>query len=55
MSGRNGAVVGMHTFGASAPLKSLLTKFGFTPEKMLEHAKQQIEKQRAAGMKAAAE
>ncbi len=53
--GRNGAVVGMHTFGASAPLKSLLTKFGFTPEKMVEHAKQQIEKQRAAGMKAAAE
>jgi hypothetical protein len=21
----------MHTFGASAPLKGLLTKFGFTP------------------------
>ena len=30
--GRRGAVVGMHTFGASAPLKGLLTKFGFTPE-----------------------
>jgi transketolase len=25
-------VIGMHTFGASAPLKELLTKFGFTPE-----------------------
>jgi transketolase len=23
----------MHTFGASAPLKQLLTKFGFTPER----------------------
>ena len=30
--GRRGAVVGMHTFGASAPLKGLLTNFGFTPE-----------------------
>ena len=30
--GDGGAVVGMHTFGASAPLKNLLTKFGFTPE-----------------------
>ena len=29
--GDGGAVVGMHTFGASAPLKQLLTKFGFTP------------------------
>ena len=25
-------MIGMHTFGASAPLKELLTKFGFTPE-----------------------
>ena len=54
-TGRLGVVVGMHTFGASAPLKSLLTKFGFTPEKLVEHAKQQIEKQNAAGMKHAAE
>jgi transketolase len=30
--GDGGAVVGMHTFGASAPLKQLLTKFGFTPD-----------------------
>jgi transketolase len=32
--GDEGAVVGMHTFGASAPLKQLLTKFGFTPERV---------------------
>lgn len=32
--GPEGAVVGMHTFGASAPLKQLLSKFGFTPEKV---------------------
>jgi transketolase len=30
--GDGGAVVGMHTFGASAPLKQLVRKFGFTPE-----------------------
>ena len=30
--GANGAVVGMDTFGASAPLKELQGKFGFTPE-----------------------
>jgi transketolase len=29
--GTDGAVVGMHTFGASAPLKELLGKFGFVP------------------------
>ncbi|MFG2191037.1 transketolase [Streptomyces sp. NPDC048639] len=32
--GDRGAVVGMHTYGASAPLKQLLTKFGFTPERV---------------------
>ncbi|MFI1731095.1 transketolase [Streptomyces acidicola] len=36
--GGGGAVVGMHTFGASAPLRQLLTKFGFTPERVSEVA-----------------
>jgi len=40
--GRTGAVVGMHTFGASAPLKALLTKFGFTPEAIVGLAREQI-------------
>jgi len=40
--GPTGAKIGMHTFGSSAPLKDLLTKFGFTPEKVLEVAKEQI-------------
>ena len=35
MSASTGAKIGMHTFGASAPLKDLLTKFGFTPDKVL--------------------
>jgi transketolase len=34
----------MHTFGASAPIKGLLTKFGFTPERVVEVAHQQIAK-----------
>jgi transketolase len=40
-TGSTGAVIGMHSFGASAPLPALLTKFGFTPEKVLEAARQQ--------------
>jgi transketolase len=32
----------MHTFGASAPLKELQTKFGFTPEAVVEAAKAQL-------------
>ena len=38
--GPAGKMIGMHTFGASAPLKSLLTKFGFTPEKVTEAARE---------------
>ena len=48
--GRFGAKIGMHTFGSSAPLKDLQTKFGFTPEKVLAAAKDQLakaERQRA--------
>ena len=41
-TGKNGAKIGMHTFGASAPLKALQGKFGFTPEKVLEAAKDQL-------------
>ena len=37
--GDGGAVVGMHTFGASAPLKELVKKFGFTPDAMTEVAR----------------
>jgi len=37
---RSDAVIGMRTFGASAPLPALLTHFGFTKEKIAEKAKQ---------------
>ncbi len=40
--GDGGAVIGMHTFGASAPLKNLLTKFGFTPDKVAQAARERI-------------
>jgi transketolase len=42
--GMSGAKIGMHTFGSSAPLKDLQTKFGFTPDKVLATAKEQIAK-----------
>jgi len=40
--GTTGAAIGMHTFGASAPLKDLQTKFGFTPDAVVEAAREQI-------------
>ena len=40
--GSTGKVIGMETFGSSAPLKDLLKKFGFTPEKIVEAAKESI-------------
>jgi len=47
--GDGGAVVGMHTFGASAPLKQLLTKFGFTPERVADTARELLAAGRAGG------
>ncbi len=41
--GTTGAVIGMTTFGASAPLKDLQTKFGFTPDAVVGAAKEQLE------------
>ena len=37
--GDGGAIVGMRTFGAPAPLKQLLTKFGFTPDRVADVAR----------------
>jgi transketolase len=39
--GTDGAIIGMRTFGASAPLKMLLTKFGFTAEHVVTAARAQ--------------
>ncbi len=40
--GTTGQIVGMTTFGASAPLKDLQTKFGFTPDAVVAAAKAQL-------------
>lgn len=40
--GSRGARIVMHTFGASAPLKELQRKFGFTPDKVVAAAKDQL-------------
>jgi transketolase len=37
--GAKGRVIGMHTFGASAPLKELQKKFGFEPDQVVTVAK----------------
>ena len=38
--GPSGRVIGMQTFGASAPLKELLRNFGFEPERVVATAKE---------------
>ena len=48
--GAGGDKIGMRTFGASAPAKDLMAKFGFTPDKVVEAAKAQLAK--SAGRRA---
>jgi transketolase len=40
--GVGGARIGMHGFGASAPIGDLMKKFGFTPENVMQAAREQI-------------
>jgi transketolase len=44
--GPSGYVVGMKTFGASAPLKELQRKFGFEPDYVIAAAKEQLANRR---------
>jgi transketolase len=37
--GSGGTIIGMHTFGSSAPLKDVTRKFGFTPERVADSVK----------------
>jgi transketolase len=39
-AGAKGRIIGMHTFGASAPLKDLQKKFGFTTDAVLQAARE---------------
>jgi transketolase len=47
-AGPEGAIIGMHGFGASAPAKDLMREFGFTSEKVAAAAKAQVAKWKAA-------
>jgi transketolase len=42
--GMSGRIIGMKTFGASAPLKELQRKFGFEPDHVAEAAKELLGK-----------
>jgi transketolase len=41
--GATGQSIGMRSFGASAPLKDLVKKFGFTPEHVVAAAREQVQ------------
>ena len=43
--GAAGQSIGMHSFGASAPLRELTKKFGFTPEDVVAAAREQLRQQ----------
>jgi transketolase len=45
-TGDLGSVIGMHTFGASAPDKALFEHFGFTPQRVVEEARASLERAR---------
>ncbi len=42
--GLRGVTIGMHSFGASAPIKELLKHFGFTVDHVIAAAKEQVAK-----------
>ncbi|MFO1075111.1 MAG: transketolase [Geminicoccaceae bacterium] len=46
-TGLRGQIIGMRTFGASAPLKELQRRFGFMPENIVAAARAQAERTRA--------
>ena len=46
-AGRTGIVLGMHTFGMSAPIKAVAEHFGFTVEHVVAAAKQAISRKSA--------
>src|SRR5215475_3048076 len=48
--GSSGSIIGMKTFGASAPLKELQVKFGFEPDRIVEVVKELRDKQRFADL-----
>jgi transketolase len=47
-AGSTGAIIGMHSFGASGPISDVLAKFGFVADKILRAAKNQIAEHKIA-------
>jgi transketolase len=47
-AGPTGVILGMHTFGLSAPLKVVAEHFGFTPDRVVAAARQTMGQTRAA-------
>jgi transketolase len=41
-AGPRGRIIGMHTFGASAPIKDLQKKFGFSSDAIVQAAREQL-------------
>jgi len=48
VSRKSGRIIGMDTFGASAPLKELQQKFGFEPDCITEAAKELLGRSKKA-------
>jgi transketolase len=48
-TGTSGRIIGMKTFGASAPLAELQKKFGFEPDEVVAVAKEVLERNTKAG------
>ncbi len=46
--GSQGAIIGMTTFGGSAPIKDLMKKFGFTTDHVIQAAKQLLAQTKSA-------
>jgi transketolase len=46
-AGLRGQIIGMRTFGASAPLKELQRRYGFMPENIVAAARDQADRARA--------
>ena len=42
-AGNGGAILAMQSFGASAPMKDLQRKFGFTPDRIVAAAREQVQ------------
>jgi len=51
-AGPTGAIIGMHSFGASGLAADVMAKFGFVPDKILRAAKNQIADNKIAKTKA---